>query len=144
MDKAVIELGLPRTRIRQGSLTRRYDSIRFTDGGPFVYEIKPVQLRIRVCVFDIDEYIDGHMFDESGSDTHKADVDLDVVSGVARIVESYELGAPEAYLIARFVYNLIADGRVMWHFDVVKFDGFGVAANDILVLPNPPSQETES
>jgi hypothetical protein len=47
--------------------------------------------------------------------------------------------AVEAYLIARFVYNLIADGRVEWHKPDVTFVGF--PESDIGTLPGLPSPE---
>jgi hypothetical protein len=125
-------VNLPPARIahRDRPRTSRDGSICFTDGGPFVYRIGVINASVRVRVWYIEDLIN--------SRSYTAEVGLEPI-GNARLVSYKTHTAVEAYLIARFVYNLIADGRVEWHKPDVTFVEF--PESDIGTLPGLPSPE---
>ena len=121
----------------QRGVTRRQTLVSYTDGGPFVYTIEHAGVLVQLAADYLRRSTERYGY---------VALERSARSLVARLDSS--AGPPEAYLIARSVYNLAADGHFGREFgEFVEFKGFegrGIDG-DIRLLPSGQvSEEMES
>ena len=116
------------------AITRRQTLVSYTDGGPFVYTIQEAGVLVQLAADYLSRSTERYGY---------VALERSALSLVARLDSG--AGSPEAYLIARSVYNLAADGHFGREFgEFVEFEGFGVEV-DIELLPSGQvSEEMES
>lgn len=115
------------------AITRRQTLVSYTDGGPFVYTIEHAGVLVQLAADYLSRSTERYGY---------VALERSALSLVARLDSS--AGPPEAYLIARSVYNLAADGHFGREFgEFVEFEGFGVEVDIELLHLDQVSEEME-
>ena len=119
--------------ILQRGVTRSQTLVSYTDGGPFVYTIQEAGVLVQLAADYLRRSTERYGY---------VALERSALSLVARLDSS--AGPPEAYLIARSVYNLAADGHLGREFgEFVDFKGFGVEVDIELLHLDQVSEEME-